>query len=403
MRKNYLLLILVLALLAILGYGYVTTMDNRKNTEDIDPIQEQIKGMSLEEKVGQLVMAGVDTYENDLNSARLLQEYHVGGFVFFKKNVKDANQLLSLINSLKETNSVNKLPLMLAVDEEGGRVSRMPSEFTKLPSSRRIGELNSDELSYRLGGIVGEELKSFGLNTNFAPVLDVFSNPQNQVIGDRAFGDNPTLVSKLGIQTMKGLRSQNIISVVKHFPGHGDTFVDSHVGLPVINHDLNRLKSLELVPFYKAVENKVDAIMLAHILLPKIDSEYPASFSKIIISDILRKEMLFDGVIITDDLTMGAIVNNYDLSEAAITSINAGSDMVLVCHEYAKQEAVLKAMQTAAQTGRISLERIDQSVYRVLKLKGEYALSDRSIESVNPLSINHKIEVLYRDFPSLKP
>jgi len=177
MRKKYLLLIVILVLSVILGYRYVT--DNWKNRDtnfsvppidNVDPIQEQIKGMSLEEKVGQLVMAGVDKYENDMNSTRLLQEYHVSGFVLFEKNVKDANQLLSLINSLKETNSINKMPLMLAIDEEGGRVSRMPSEFTKLPASRQIGELNSDELSYRLGGIVGEELKSFGLNTNFAPV-----------------------------------------------------------------------------------------------------------------------------------------------------------------------------------------------------------------------------------------
>ncbi|MGI6120380.1 MAG: beta-N-acetylhexosaminidase [Desulfosporosinus sp.] len=408
MRKKYLFLILAFALLVILVYVFTIKNIDNENVTDlpgdvVDPIKEQIKGMSLEEKIGQLVMVGVDGYENNENSQQLIKKYHVGGIVLLQKNVKDANQMLSLVNSLKETNSVHKIPLFLAIDEEGGRVSRMPVEFTKIPSSHRIGELNNSELSYRLGGIIGEELKSFGLNMNFAPVLDVNSNPQNPVIGDRAFGDEPNLVSKLGIQTMKGLQMQNIISVVKHFPGHGDTAVDSHIGLPIINHDIDRLNNLELVPFYKAIESKVDAIMLAHILLPKIDTEHPASFSQIIISEILRTKMSFDGVIITDDMTMGAIENNYDIGEAAVRSINAGSDIVLVCHDFVKKEAVIQAIKTAAQMGIISPERIDQSVYRILVLKRKYALTDKTVESVNPQIINDKIEALFRDLPTIIP
>jgi beta-N-acetylhexosaminidase len=310
--------------------------------------------------------------------------------------------MLSLINSLKETNKTNKIPLFLSIDEEGGRISRVPNEFLKLPSNQRIGELNNSNVSSQIGRIIGEELRMFGLNMNFAPVLDVNSNPQNVVIGDRAFGEEPGLVSKLGIETMKGLQSQNIISVVKHFPGHGDTAVDSHTGLPIVNHDLNRLKSLELVPFSSAIENSVDAIMMAHILLPKIDSVSPASFSKTIISEVLRKDMNFDGIVITDDMTMGAIVNHYDIGDAAVKSINAGSDIILVCHDFAKEEAVLKTMQKAAQSGSISQDRIDQSVYRILKLKKKYALSDNTVEAVNPRQMNNKIEALYKDFPSLR-
>lgn len=415
MRNKYLILIFALALALILGF--VITMDSWKNQDNnnglvlpgpmdpnahVDPIQAQIKEMSLEEKIGQLVMVGVDGYVNDDNSQQLIETYHVGGFVLLKQNIKDVNQMLSLINSLKKMNSVNKIPLFLSIDEEGGRISRMPGEFTKIPSSQRIGELNNSNFSYQVGGIIGEEVRTFGLNMNFAPVLDINSNPNNLVIGDRAFGDEPSLVSKLGIQTMKGLQSQNIISVVKHFPGHGDTSVDSHVGLPTVNHDMNRLKSLELVPFSTAIEHNVDAIMMAHILLPKIDPKYPASFSQTIISDVLRKDMNYDGVVITDDMTMGAIVSNYDIGEAAVKSIQAGSDIVLVCHDYVKEEAVLKAIQKAAQTGSISLDRIEQSVYRILKLKQKYALSDKTVESVDPQSINNKIEALYRDFPSLK-
>ena len=419
MSKRYLVLIIVV----MITLGCVATLvinnendskssgsispnkptDNNSDSNNIpDPVQAQIKAMSLEEKVGQLVMVGINGYENDTNSTQLIRNYHVGGFVLLQQNVKNANQMLSLINSLKETNSDNQIPLFLAIDEEGGRVSRMPDEFMKIPASQRIGELNNSGLAYQLGSIMGEELISFGLNMNFAPVLDVNSNPKNPVIGDRSFGNQPSLVKKLGVQTMKGLQSQNIISVVKHFPGHGDTSVDSHIGLPTVNHDIDRLKSLELLPFAAAIENNVDAIMMAHILLPKIDPDNPASFSPKIISELLRNDMKFNGVMITDDITMGAVVNNYNISEVAVKSIKAGSDIVLVCHDYLKEEAVIKAIQKAAESGDISLDRIEQSVYKVLNLKRKYALSDGIVKSVDPQPINTKLKALYRDYPTLK-
>jgi len=421
MRKRYLILIIVV--LAII-LGYITTLnraenqskslgqgqtDENKPTDNNsdsnvapDPVQAQIKAMSLAEKVGQLVIVGITGYETDANSRQLIDNYQVGGIVLFKHNVKNANQMLSLINSLKETNSVNKIPLFLAIDEEGGRVSRMPDEVMKIPASQRIGELNNSGLSYEIGSIIGEELTSFGLNMDFAPVLDVNSNPNNPVIGDRAFGNEPNLVKDLGVQTMEGLQSQNIISVVKHFPGHGDTSVDSHIGLPTVNHDIARLKSLELVPFVSAIENNVDAIMMAHILIPKIDPDNPASFSPKIISELLRRDLKFEGVVITDDITMGAIVHNYNIGEVAVKSIKAGSDIILVCYDYPKQEAVIKAIQKAAESGDISMERIEQSVYKVLTLKLKHALSDEIVKSVDPQPINNKIKALYRDFPSLK-
>lgn len=363
--------------------------------DNIDSIKRQITEMSIEEKVGQLVIVGVDGYENNDNSKQLIEKYHVGGFILFKKNIQDYHQTLALLNSLKEANSINRNPLFLSVDEEGGRVSRMPDEFLKFPTNKEIGELSNSDLSYKVGSIIGEELKSFGFNMDFAPVLDINSNPKNPIIGDRSFGTDASIVTKLGIQTMKGLQDQNIISVVKHFPGHGDTAVDSHKGLPRVNNDLARLRNFELIPFSAAIENKVDVIMVAHILLPNIDAQYPASFSKTIISDILRTDMNFDGVVITDDFTMGAIVKNYDIGEAAVKSIKAGSDIVLVCHDFDKEEAVLKALLKAVQTGTISLDRLDQSVNRILKLKQKYMLSDNSVNWVEPQIINEKIKVLF--------
>ncbi|MGI6554843.1 MAG: beta-N-acetylhexosaminidase [Bacillota bacterium] len=400
MYKKYLTFLVVLAL--SLTVGYVAAQDISSGIVHTDPIQAQIEKMSLEEKVGQLVMAGIDGYENDDHSKQLIEKYHVGGFILLKQNIKSAGQMLRLINSLKETNAVNKIPLFLSIDEEGGRISRMPAEFVKIPSSQKIGELHNSRLSYQVGSIIGEELNAFGLNMNFGPVLDINSNPKNPVIGDRAFGATVDIVSELGVETMKGLQEQNIISVVKHFPGHGDTSVDSHVGLPIVNNDLMRLKDFELLPFSEAIKNEVDAIMVAHILLPKIDSLNPATFSPTIISDVLRKKMNFDGVVITDDMTMGAIVNNYDIGEAAVKSINAGSDIILVCHDYDKEVAVIKAIQKAAETGAISQDRINQSVYRVLKLKQKYNLSDATVPPVEPQWINKKINALYQTFPSLK-
>ncbi|MGE4272498.1 MAG: beta-N-acetylhexosaminidase [Desulfitobacterium sp.] len=368
----------------------------------VDPIAEQLKTMSLEEKVGQLVIVGTDGYEINENTQRLIQTYHVGGFILFQKNIRDTQQMLDLVNSLKKTNAINETPLFLALDEEGGRVSRMPADLQKMPSSQKVGRQNNPDLANRVGEILGQELKAFGMNVDFAPVLDIFSNPQNTVIGDRAFGSTPELVSELGIQTMQGIQAQSIIPVVKHFPGHGDTTVDSHVGLPKVDYDLERLKNFELIPFSDAIAQDADAIMLAHILIPQLDPDYPASFSKTLITDILRDDMGFEGVVITDDMTMGAILENYEIGQAAVKSLQAGSDIVLVCHDFAKEEAVLQAILTAARTGEISTAKIDESVYRVLALKKKYALSNQSVESVDVQGINAKIAKLYEDYPALK-
>lgn len=370
--------------------------DENGQEEQKDNIQSIIDGMTLEEKVGQLVIAGIDGYENDEHSKNLMEEDHVGGFILFKKNIQSSSQLLDLLNSLKSVNKVkNKVPLFLSVDEEGGRVSRMPEEFLKFPSNKEIGKLNNPELSYKVGSILGEELSVFGFNLDFAPVMDINSNPKNPVIGDRSFGTTAELVSRLGVETVKGIQSQNVISVVKHFPGHGDTSVDSHIGLPRVNHGLERLESFELKPFKAAIENGVDAVMIAHILLPELDADNPASFSKKIISDILRSSMGFNGVVITDDFTMGAITENYDIGKAAVKSIQAGSDIVLVCHGYDKQKAVINAILTAAQNGQLSEERIEKSVYRILALKDKYKLSDEKSGPVNQKGINDKISELF--------
>ncbi|WP_240420549.1 beta-N-acetylhexosaminidase [Paenibacillus periandrae] len=364
-------------------------------TQPADKVLEQIKKMSINEKVGQLVVVGMEGLTVNDQTTQLISEYHVGGFIFFKVNLKDTPQALALFNSLKSTNeSVTGIPLLLSVDEEGGRVSRLPDELKKLPTNAAIGKINNGEFSREIGAVLGKELKSFGLNTDFAPVLDVFSNPNNTVIGDRSFGNQADVVSRLGVATMQGIESAQVVAVVKHFPGHGDTAVDSHLGLPVVNHDLAHLRQLELVPFASAINNGADAVMVAHLLMPKLDEAHPASFSKAVITDLLRKEMGFNGVVFSDDMTMGAITQNYDIGQAAVESVLAGGDIVLVGHSFDQQVQVIQALRSAVSNGTIPESVLHASVARILKLKEKYHLSNSKAEEPDIKGLNANLSEL---------
>lgn len=377
--------------------------NTRSNNEGIEPqiieidvIKNKVEAMSLDEKVGQLVVVGFDGYTMSDNINSLIKENKVGGVILFSKNVENSNQLVRLTNSIKTSNAQNKIPLFISVDEEGGRVSRMPTEIKKLPSNKVIGKKNDGDFSYSIGKIIGEELKAFGFNMDFAPVMDINSNPANSVIGDRSFGNNVDIVNKLGIKTMEGIMDSNIIPVVKHFPGHGDTFVDSHVGLPIVNKDLTQLNNFELIPFNEAIKNNVDAIMVSHILLNKLDVDFPASMSKVIITDILRGNLKFQGVVITDDMTMGAIIKNYDIGDASVKSINAGSDLILVCHDFDNELKVINSLKAAVQNNIITEERLNESVYRILKLKEKYTINNDTVNSPDIDGLNNKIEALLK-------
>ena len=294
-----------------------------------DEIKELIDSMSINEKIGQLMIVGFNGTSVDENINDLIKTSYIGGVILFGNNVESLNGVTELINNIKLSNMNNKIPLFISVDEEGGVVSRTPNEFLKLQSSLFIGAYNNKEMCYEVGEIIANELKLMGYNMDYAPVLDILSNPNNTVIGSRAFGRDADIVSNLGISVMKGINENNVIPVVKHFPGHGDTSVDSHYGLPLVEKNLNELKELEFIPFQNAINSGADAIMVSHILLKNIDSENPATMSKKIVSDILRDEMNFKGVVISDDMTMAAIMDNYDIGEASVKAINAGVDITL--------------------------------------------------------------------------
>ncbi|WP_246000938.1 beta-N-acetylhexosaminidase [Brevibacillus panacihumi] len=355
-----------------------------------DAIRERIDEMTLEEKIGQMIIAGVQGTSASAEDERLIKEQHVGGIIFYKNNLADPASVVRFTNQLKQWNESHSVPLLLSVDQEGGRVSRLPG-LDRLPNAQEIGQWNSQEAAGEIGGILGEEVKGMGLNMNFAPVLDIHNNPKNPVIGERSFGPTADIVSSLGIAVMKQMKQTGVIPVVKHFPGHGDTETDSHLDLPVIHKSEKDLTQLEWQPFVRAIEEGADAVMVAHILFPQIDEQHPSSLSPAVVTGQLRDKLGFEGVILTDDLTMGAIAKRYGIGEASVLSVQAGTDIVLIAHEYANVDNVIAALKQSVADGTLSEERIDESVRRILQLKTKFNLEDKPVDPPDLTLLNERI------------
>ncbi|MCD9024397.1 beta-N-acetylhexosaminidase [Cohnella sp. NL03-T5] len=346
---------------------------------DTDEITRIINDMTLEEKVGQMILAGIDGTSINQATKKMIANQHVGGIIMYKNNFSDIRGSVQLVNDLKKANKNNPVPLFMSVDQEGGKVSRLPKDFVAIPDNAKVGRSGEAELAKEMGSLISKELRIMGFNVDFAPVLDINSNPNNPVIGNRSFGNNAKLVTKMGIAEMNGLRDGGTIAVVKHFPGHGDTSVDSHLDLPVVRKTTEQLEAMEWIPFRAAVEAKADAVMVAHILFPLIDDKAPASFSKVIIGEQLRGTLGYNGVVITDDMTMGAIAKNYGIEDAAVLSVDAGSDILLIAHGYDTEKKVYDRLLQSVKSGKIQESRIDESVRRILALKLKYKLSDKPV------------------------
>ena len=326
--------------------------------------------MTLKEKIGQLFVLGYQGFRPSKGILDLIQTAHIGGIILFKRNLKDPAQSARLTNQLQS--SCRRMPLFVSIDEEGGRISRLPNEFTRFPSAAAIGSHHNAEWTYRSAEITAKELRAVGINMDFAPVLDVLTEPDNPVIKDRAFGSSATVVSAMGLAVMAGLQDNHVIACGKHFPGHGDTSSDSHLELPRVAQPLGRIQSVELRPFAHLIANGLATIMTAHVLYPALDRKSPATLSKRIIEDLLRKGLGFKGVVITDDLEMKAIT--LDPGEAAVQSLLAGVDLLLICHDEQKQRLALGAVYRAVKEKRLTEARIDQSLLRILTLKERYLL-----------------------------
>jgi beta-N-acetylhexosaminidase len=366
-----------------------------------DVISQILSKMTLEEKVGQMILAGIDGTSIDQATRTMIAKQHIGGIILYKDNFSSLSGSVQLVNSLKKANKGNPAPLFISVDQEGGKVSRLPKDFVAIPYNAKVGRTGDAALAKEMGALLAKELRIMGLNVDFAPVLDINSNPENPVIGSRSFGNNSKLVTKLGIAEMNGLREGGTITVVKHFPGHGDTSVDSHLDLPIVRKTTAQLEKLEWIPFRAAIKEKADAVMVAHILFPLIDPDAPASFSEVIIGQQLRGTLGYDGVVITDDMTMGAIAKNYGIEDAAIRSVKAGSDILLIAHGYDTEKKVYDKLLQNVKAGKIKESRIDESVRRILALKRKYELSDQPVAIPKKADLPNKEIIAWLD--KLKP
>ena len=337
--------------------------------------------MTVRDIVGQLVMVGFHGTELSQEWIAWLQEYRPGGVILFSRNLVDPEQMARLTNALQE--HVPNPPLLIAIDQEGGPVSRLPQGFTRFPSASTIAACKSPDLAYEVGEVTAKELRAVGITMNMAPVLDVNSNPANPIIGNRAYGDCPEHVCSFGTAVMQGLQSKGVIPCGKHFPGHGDTSTDSHNVLPVVHATRERLDAVELKPFHHAIQHGLPTIMTAHVRYPALDTNAPATLSRPIVTDLLRKSLKFHGVILTDDLEMRAILDHWPVGEAAVRSLQAGADMVLLCHQQERQTEAILAIEQALADGKLSINELTTSLDRITAFKKTY------LASLHPVDLSH--------------
>jgi beta-N-acetylhexosaminidase len=336
-----------------------------------------IKNMTLEEKVGQMIVAGFPAKEYDEHLDELIKN-KIGNVILFLRNVGDKNALAELNNKIQKS-MIDKIgiPAFTTIDQEGGMVTRIYEGATFLPGNMALSAAGEGEALFRAAEILGEELRALGVNFNLAPVLDVNNNPNNPVIGVRSYSDNPEVVAELGVGAIKGLQSKGVVATAKHFPGHGDTDTDSHLALPAVSHSIERLEKVELYPFKKAIENGVDAIMSAHVLFPAIESEkLPGTLSHKVLTGLLREKMDFKGLIMTDCMEMKAIADYYGTTKAAVMAVKAGADLICISHHLDLQLGSFNEIKEAVLSGEIAESRIDESVLRILSIKEKYNLFD---------------------------
>jgi beta-N-acetylhexosaminidase len=321
-------------------------------------------------QVGQLVMVGLDQPALTPGLKRLLQQYELGGLFLFGPALGSESDTAALTS---EAQAASRVPLLIAIDQEGGRLQEWgPPHRQPLPRAADLGArfaaASDPEVVLSVARRVGRELRAGGINVDFAPVLDVHTNPDNPIIGDRSFGGDPELVGEVGRLFIEGLHCERVVACGKHFPGHGDTAQDSHLTLPTVSHDEARLHSIELAPFVRAIDSGLMMIMTAHVVYPALDRERPATVSPAILQDLLRRRLGFEGVVVTDDLKMQGIRDEYDLLEGGVAAVEAGCDLLLTATEFDRHEMLLDGLDKALRDGRLSAARIAESVARIERL-----------------------------------
>jgi beta-N-acetylhexosaminidase len=327
-------------------------------------------------KVGECTMIGFDGHVVPLDVKRLVRDFGVGQVILFRRNVDTPEQVAELVRELQSVaaDARLELPLLVAVDQEGGRVARLREPWTLWPAARALGRTQDEHLARRMGEALAAELSACGIRMDFTPVMDVDTNPANPVIGDRSYGSDPGLVGKMGVAIIHGLQEKGVAACAKHFPGHGDTDLDSHLALPAVDHSRARLDEIELPPFRMAVEAGVASFMTAHVIVRELDDAVPATLSPRIVQGLLREELGFDGVIFTDDLEMKAVSGRWGYAESAVLSMNAGCDAIPVCSIHDAQVEAMEGLVRAVEAGQVAWSRLDDAHRRVRRLKERFVL-----------------------------
>jgi beta-N-acetylhexosaminidase len=343
-------------------------------------------------EIGQLFMAGLPGKDLDEETVKLVRNYNLGGIILFSRNINDPLQLAGLCRALqREAMSAHGKPLFLAVDQEGGRVARLKEPFTIFPGNAAISaDRDCVKRAEEFGSITSREMKMVGLNMDLAPVVDVQRGQLEKHLQGRSFGENAEKVALLGKTVIESLQRNGVMAVAKHFPGLGEAGVDPHFQLPIIDARREELEKVGLVPFKAAIDQKVAGIMTSHAVYPALDPEYPATLSQAILTRLLREAMGFEGLIITDDLEMGAIAGQGPVAEAALQAFGAGADILLICKN---QEDVVEGIHLLRErllNGRISEKRVIASLERVKKIKGQFLATE---DTISPAAVESYFKI----------
>ncbi|HEX7780303.1 MAG TPA: beta-N-acetylhexosaminidase [Vicinamibacterales bacterium] len=325
----------------------------------------------LRRHAGRLAIVGFTGHDVPGDLRRLAADFDLAGVIYFARNVVTPRQVAELSRQVADLK--RDWPLWISVDQEGGRVARLKSPFTEWPPAITLGRSGDERLAERFGAALAAELLAVGINLDYAPVLDVHTNPANPVIGDRALAEKAQDAARLGAAVLRGLQSAGVAACGKHFPGHGDTSLDSHEALPVIEHERPRLEEVELVPFVRAIAERVATMMTAHVLVPALDEQQPASLSKAVVNDLLKMKLGYDGVVFCDDLGMKAVSATRPLPEATVDALVAGNDVVLLCNSTIdEQHAAIEAIIRAAESGQLTESRLDDALARQRRVKERF-------------------------------
>ena len=345
---------------------------------------------ALHRHVGQLMMAGFGGCTVSVELRALAREWDLGGVVLFARNIEAPEQVAEL--TFEVEGLAQETPLWIGIDQEGGRVARLRAPFTEWPAMANLGRHGADALAGRFARALAAELSAVGVTLDFAPVLDLHNDTADPVIGDRALSSDAEMVGRLGCSIVAGLQEGGVAACAKHFPGHGDALVDSHRELPVVEHDPERLRAHEMAPFRAAAAMEVAAVMTAHVVYPALDEENPATLSRTIVDRILRRECGHRGLIVTDDLEMGAITADRTVEQAAVQAIEAGCDTLLVCGASVERHAsVLEAIIHAVEAGELDRRRVEDAWARQHRVKARFLAGDRPRRPLSPRQILERI------------